>query len=233
MANDADEPKVAALKLSPRQAASLLLVGVGAIMVMVSGANGWPTFVAWLMMWAGSAWMIDSRSSIVRYGGSFIASLVLLLITVAGTRGLAAVRAWEERTVQQDASAPPKQDAAPMGSREEAPAEPPVSLPAASAPLSAKDVAASVGGRAAESRLIKKLASRYRVEPIVIGDKAAKAAELCLGGKDAMAANPSKSVRLISDSLYFAENASRDGAAPDKLPLDDAFVMFVAMGCKR
>lgn len=93
-------------------------------------------------------------------------------------------------------------------------------LASLTAPDDALVVANDLGVGAKGADLIEKIATRYGVSARDVADKAAKAAELCDGG-----------IGHVSGALVFAEGTSRTKEQREVVPLDDAFVLYVAQGC--
>lgn len=72
----------------------------------------------------------------------------------------------------------------------------------------------------------------YSVDATTVGDKATKAAELCLGGRSISDA-PTEAMQYAAASVVFVKEASADATTREMLPLVDAFATYVAMGCPR
>ncbi|MCR9161688.1 MAG: hypothetical protein ACE37F_35935 [Nannocystaceae bacterium] len=92
-------------------------------------------------------------------------------------------------------------------------------------------VGADLGiGNAGRKRLAT-VAKAYGVTVRQVGDKAAKASELCLGGMEAVASNPALAVRKVEGALEFAAGVAGNEATRTAMPLDDLFVAYVTMEC--
>lgn len=214
--------------LSARDVAALLLVGVGVVLAIAVQARGVATFAAWLAIFGGLAVGLATKSAVVRFGGAFIVSLVLV------TAIAAVVRRGDGD------SAPPLDHARPQANQENGPSQVGPGEPTGDAvPPSPAEVARQLGGGAKEAAQIERIAAFYGVGPQTVGDQAAKAADLCLHGVDA-GSKPSEAIALAAAGLLFVEKTTRDTAREldqkrvrELLPLTEAFVTFVATGCSR
>ena len=75
------------------------------------------------------------------------------------------------------------------------------------------------------------VAKAYGVTERKVGDKAAKASELCLGGMDTVASGPALAVRKVEGALEFATGFAENEATRKAMSLDDLFVTYVTMEC--
>lgn len=92
------------------------------------------------------------------------------------------------------------------------------------------EVASLLGGGREETERLTRVARRYGVAAQAVADRAAKASELCLKG-ERVEQKPREAVRFAAASLQFVDEATRDETAARLLPLDEAFVSYVTMGC--
>jgi hypothetical protein len=98
------------------------------------------------------------------------------------------------------------------------------------------DVAADLGLGARAREHLTAVANAYDVPARTVGDKAARTAELCLGGMEVVAARPAAAVRKVEGALEFAAGVAgdtKDAGLPtaELMPLDDLFVTYVTMKC--
>ena len=102
---------------------------------------------------------------------------------------------------------------------------------------SAQDsVASDLGIGPKGQKHLATIATAYGVKQRAVGDKAAKASELCLGGVDKVSANPKLALRKVEGALEFGAKTVKDLREVDAfdeslLPLDDLFVPYVTMDC--
>jgi hypothetical protein len=92
-------------------------------------------------------------------------------------------------------------------------------------------VATMLGLSPAARRNLGVIASTLDVSPTTVGDKAAKASELCLGGMDAVGADPRTAIGKVEGSLEFVATVVVDPQTGKLIALDELFVTYITLGC--
>ena len=64
-----------------------------------------------------------------------------------------------------------------------------------------------------------------------VGDRAAKASELCLGGMEVVASKPALAVQKVEGALEYAAGIATNPETRGLIDLDELFVTYIALGC--
>jgi hypothetical protein len=213
--------------LSARDIAALLLAGAGVVVAIAVEARGVAAFVAWLAIFGGLAMGFATKSAVVRFGGAFIVSLVVVT-------AIAAVVRRGDGDSGEPSDAPPEAGRATVTATTRPP-----ETSKSSTGESAEEVARQLGGGTEEAERIRRIADFYDVEPKAVAGQAANAAKLCLKGED-IGANPGEAIGFAAAGLLYVDKVTRDTAREldaksvrKLLPLTDAWVTYVSMGCPQ
>jgi hypothetical protein len=95
----------------------------------------------------------------------------------------------------------------------------------------AATVATMLGLSPSARRNLGVIASTLQVSPTTVGDKAAKASELCLGGMDAVGADPRGAIGKVEGSLEFVATVVVDPETGKLVDLNELFAVYITLGC--